>query len=212
MLPHATAPPTLQRLLTHFWPCFTRPTFTTFAALITGLITRTGPRTVCGMLTGSGLARTRPHDRAHTFFSRHRWNPHHPGQIMARLIVDLCTTPGQDLTLAGTLIKRSVRHVRHHDGARPAREHDLDFQAHVHRGAVRGAADPTGWVGDPARPTRLQRSETGHPRADRRVRGLRPHRRHRWSGDGRRRHSKNHESRGGAEPCAGSKVNHPWSR
>ncbi|WP_435112916.1 IS701 family transposase [Nocardiopsis synnemataformans] len=128
MLPHATIPPTLQRLLNHFWPCFTRPTFATFAALITGLITHTGPRTVCGMLTGSGLARIWPHDRAHTFFSRRRWNPHHLGQIMARLIVDLCTTPGQDLTLVvdDTLIKRSGRHVhhryRHHDGARPARD------------------------------------------------------------------------------------------
>lgn len=125
MLPHATIPPTLQRLLNHFWPCFTRPTFTTFAALITGLITHTGPRTICGMLTGTGLARTWPHHRAHTFFSHRTWDPHHLGQTMAQMIVDTCTTPDQDLTLAldDTLIKRSGPHVHHryrqHDGARP---------------------------------------------------------------------------------------------
>lgn len=125
MLPNATIPPTLERLLTHFWPHFTRPTFTTFAALITGLVTHTGPRTVCGMLTGTGLARLWPHDRAHTFFSHRRWNPHHLGQTMAHLIVSSFTTPDQDLTLVidDTLIKRSGRHVfaryRQHDGARP---------------------------------------------------------------------------------------------
>ena len=125
MLPNTTIPPTLQRLLTHFWPHFTRPTFTTFAALLTGLITHTGPRTVCGMLTGSGLARLWPHHRAHTFFSHRRWNPHHLGQTMAHLIVNAFTTPDQDLTLVidDTLIKRWGRRVfaryRQHDGARP---------------------------------------------------------------------------------------------
>lgn len=123
MLPHPTLPPTLQRLLTRFWPCFTRPAFTTFTALTAGLITHTGPRTVCGMLTGSGLARIWHHDRAHAFLARRRWNPHHLGEVMARLIVDTCITPGQDLTAVvdDTLIKRSGRHVHHrfrqHDGA-----------------------------------------------------------------------------------------------
>lgn len=32
-------------------------------------------RTVCGMLTGAVLFRAWPHDRAHFFFSRARWNP-----------------------------------------------------------------------------------------------------------------------------------------
>lgn len=128
MLPSATLPPSLQRLLNHFWPCFTRPTFATFAALITGLITHTGPRTICGMLTGSGLARLWPHHRAHAFFSHRRWDPHHLGRAMAHLIVATCTEPGQDLTLIAddTLIKRSGRHVfgryRQHDGSRPARD------------------------------------------------------------------------------------------
>ncbi|WP_017616600.1 IS701 family transposase [Nocardiopsis salina] len=126
MLPNATVPPNLQRLLNHFWPCFTRPTFATFTALLTGLITHTGPRTVCGMLTGSGLARLWPHHRAHTFFSHRRWDPHHLGRTMARLIAATCTPPGQDLTLIvdDTLIKRQGARVfgryRQHDGAGPA--------------------------------------------------------------------------------------------
>lgn len=125
MLPHPTLPPCLQRLLTHFWPHFTRPTFTTFTALITGLITHTGPRTVCGILTGSGLARHWHHDRAHAFFSRRKWDPHHLGLTMAHLITQAFTHPGQDLTLVidDTLIKRWGRRVwgrlRQHDGARP---------------------------------------------------------------------------------------------
>ena len=128
MLPHATIPPSLQRLLNHFWPCFTRPTFATFTALLTGLITHTGPRTICGMLTGAGLARTWPHHRAHAFFSHRRWDPHHLGLTMARLIAGTCTAPGQEITLAvdDTLIKRSGSQIhhryRHHDGARPKRD------------------------------------------------------------------------------------------
>ena len=124
MLPTPTVPPSLLRLLNHFWPCFTRPTFTTFTALVTGMIAQTGPRSVCGMLTGAGLARAWPHDRAHAFFSRRRWNPHHLCEVLARLITAAFTTGGQELTLAidDTLIKRSGRHVAHrarqHDGAR----------------------------------------------------------------------------------------------
>lgn len=53
---------------------FTAPGFTTFTAMVTGLVAQTGAGTVTGMLTGAGLARAWPHDRAHAFFSRTRWN------------------------------------------------------------------------------------------------------------------------------------------
>ncbi|GAB3445534.1 hypothetical protein GCM10027570_15780 [Streptomonospora sediminis] len=125
MLPNPTVPPSLLKLLNHFWPCFTRPTFAVFAALVTGLIAHTGTRTVCGMLTGAGLARTWPHDRAHAFFAQRRWSPDRLGETAARLVVRTCTAPGEALTLAvdDTLVKRSGSTVsarlRQHDGAAP---------------------------------------------------------------------------------------------
>ncbi len=124
MLPNVMVPASLLRLLNHFWPCFTRPTFTTFAALVTGMVAQTGRRSVCGMLTGAGLARVWAHDRAHAFFSRRRWDPHHLGDVLARLVTATFAPGRTDLTLAidDTLIKRSGRHVAHrarqHDGAR----------------------------------------------------------------------------------------------
>jgi hypothetical protein len=45
-----------MELLEEFRPCFTAPTFITFAMLAAGLIARPAGRTVCGMLAGAGLA------------------------------------------------------------------------------------------------------------------------------------------------------------
>ena len=72
MLP---VPASLMTLLAVFAPLFTAPSFRTFTALVCGFLAQPGKRTVCGMLTGAGLSRTWPHDRAHCFFSRARWNP-----------------------------------------------------------------------------------------------------------------------------------------
>ncbi|MDH6115367.1 hypothetical protein P3T36_007203 [Kitasatospora sp. MAP12-15] len=66
---------------------FTAPGFATFTALVTGLVAQTGPGTVTGMLTGAGLARAWPHDRAHSFFSRASWNVEILGIALAHLIV-----------------------------------------------------------------------------------------------------------------------------
>jgi hypothetical protein len=55
MLPFATIPPSLAGLLDIFRTCFTKPTFDTFTAMVTGLIGQTRRRTVCGMLLGAGL-------------------------------------------------------------------------------------------------------------------------------------------------------------
>ena len=50
-------PGSLAELLEEFRPCFTAPTFTTFAMLAAGLIARPAGRTVCGMLAGAGPGR-----------------------------------------------------------------------------------------------------------------------------------------------------------
>ncbi|WP_329364167.1 hypothetical protein [Streptomyces sp. NBC_01483] len=62
MLPDSTVPASLPAVLTFLRGCFTAPTFTTFAALVTGLITQTGRGTVMGMLTGAGLTHAWSHD------------------------------------------------------------------------------------------------------------------------------------------------------
>src|ERR1035441_10952920 len=72
MLPDTTlqVPASLMTLLTAFAPLFTAPSFRTFTMLACGFLAQPGRRTVCGMLSGAGLARLWPHDRAHWFFSR----------------------------------------------------------------------------------------------------------------------------------------------
>jgi hypothetical protein len=56
MLRVPTLPGSLLHVLEPFRPCFTTPTFATFAALLAGMIARPAHRTVCGMLAGAGLA------------------------------------------------------------------------------------------------------------------------------------------------------------
>ena len=86
MLPDVTLPASLSALLAVVAPCFTAPSFRTFCALACGFLGQTGKRTVCGMLTGAGLSRIWPHDRAHSFFSRARWDPDDLGLAAARLV------------------------------------------------------------------------------------------------------------------------------
>jgi hypothetical protein len=73
MLPDMV-PASLLTLLSVFSPLFTAPSFRTFTGLACGFLAQGGKRTVCGMLSGAGLARSWPHDRAHWFFSRARWD------------------------------------------------------------------------------------------------------------------------------------------
>jgi hypothetical protein len=70
MLPDPTVPASLLAVLELLRGCFTGPTFRTFAALVTGLITQTGRCTVTGMLTGAGLTRVWSHDRAASKLTR----------------------------------------------------------------------------------------------------------------------------------------------
>jgi DDE superfamily endonuclease len=115
MLPDATlpVPSSLMNLLAVLFPLFTAPSFRTFCGLACGFLTQTGKRTVCGMLTGAGLAQVWPHDRAHWFFSRARWNPDELGIAVAKLVVALLVPAGEPVSVAidDTLFKRRGKKV-----------------------------------------------------------------------------------------------------
>src|SRR6266699_6107824 len=88
-------PASLMTVLVVFAPLFTAPSFRTFVMLACGFLAQPGKRTVCGMLTGAGLSRIWPHDRAHSFFSRARWNPDDLGIAAARLVTSLLVPDGE---------------------------------------------------------------------------------------------------------------------
>src|SRR6266581_6396443 len=127
MLP-GTPPPlpaSLASLLAVFGPLFTAPSFRTFTALACGFLAQTGKRTVCGMLAGAGLSRAWPHDRAHWFFARARWNADELGLAAAKLVVALLVPAGEPVTVAidDTLARRRGNKVWaaswFHDGSAP---------------------------------------------------------------------------------------------
>ena len=113
MLPDATlpVPASLMGLLTSFAPVFTAPSFRTFWGLACGFLAQTASRTVCGMLAGAGLSRRWPHDRAHWFLARARWNPDDLGLAAATLAAALLVPAGQPVTVAidDTLFRRRPR-------------------------------------------------------------------------------------------------------
>lgn len=123
MLPSSTLPASLLVVLENLRGVFTAPSFATFTALATGLITNTGTGTVTRMLTCAGLARSWPHDRAHSFFSRAAWSADTLGLYLSRLIVRTLLPDGAALTVAvdDTLFKRRGKKVFgagwQHDGA-----------------------------------------------------------------------------------------------
>jgi hypothetical protein len=100
-------------LLVVFQPCFTAPAYRTFCGLASGFLAQTGRRTVCGMLTGAGLSRVWPHDRAHYFFARARWSPDQLGLTLARLVAGLLVPAGAPVLVAidDTLFKRCGKKV-----------------------------------------------------------------------------------------------------
>ena len=118
-------PASLASLLAWFAPLFTVPSFRTFCGLACGFLSQTGSRTVCGMLSGAGLSRLWPHDRAHWFFSRARWDPDELGLAATRLVAGLLVPAGQPVVVAidDTLFKRRGKKVWaaswFHDGSAP---------------------------------------------------------------------------------------------
>lgn len=129
MLPEPTLPASLAALLGALRPCFTARSFRTFCGLAAGLAGQVRRRTVVGMLLGAGLARAWPHDRAHYFFARARWETGELGLAAARLVVLLLVPPGAPLPVAvdDSLFRRSGRKVHgagwQHDGSAASRDH-----------------------------------------------------------------------------------------
>ncbi|MTJ60909.1 transposase, partial [Nocardia seriolae] len=127
MLQPCTLPVALTRVLFPLRKCFTAPTFTTFTMLVAGLFAQPATRTVCGMLTGAGLARVWHHTRAHRFFSAARWDPAQLGLVVAELIVAQLLPPGSAITVAvdDTLCRRRGKRVHaagwFHDGSAAGR-------------------------------------------------------------------------------------------
>ena len=93
MLPGLTLPASLAVLLGALRPCFTAPSFVTFCGLAAGLAGQVRRRTVVGMLLGAAVQRAWPHDRAHYFFARARWelDLDHPGATRAWLLIVLAS-------------------------------------------------------------------------------------------------------------------------
>lgn len=108
MLRPTSVPHSLRSILDGFSNCFTAPTFRVFQALVVGFIMRPTARTVCGMLTGAGLARYWHHARAHRFFSSARWSARQVGLVLATLVVQRLVPPGEPILLAldETLLRR----------------------------------------------------------------------------------------------------------
>jgi DDE superfamily endonuclease len=125
MLQLETLPASLAGLVWAFRPCFTAPTFRTFAALVAGMVAQPGRHTVCGMLVGAGLSRVWRHWRAHRFFSQARWCAQRVGLVAAGLVVQHLVPAGAAVLVAvdDTLFRRSGRRVAEafwqHDGSRP---------------------------------------------------------------------------------------------
>jgi DDE superfamily endonuclease len=119
------APASLMTLLAVFAPLFTAPSFRTFTGLACGFLAQGGKRTVCGMLSGAGLSRLWPHDRAHWFFARARWDADALGLAAALLVVSLLVPAGApvDVAVDDTLFKRRGKKVWaaswFHDGSAP---------------------------------------------------------------------------------------------
>ena len=95
-----SVPDSLSSLLHHFRSCFTAPGYEVFTAMFTGFILRPVERTVCGMLTGAGLAGVWHHSRAHRFFANTRWDVRQVGMILAALVVEVLLSPEAPILLA----------------------------------------------------------------------------------------------------------------
>src|SRR5256885_5235101 len=127
MLPGLMVPISLRRLLDAFTGCFTAPTFEVFSAMVIGLVSQTSNRTVCGMLTGAGLATSWSHHRAHRFFSVARWSVDQIGLTVFDLVLTHLVADGTDLLVAvdDTAHRRRGRKVHGvgwiHDGSAPSR-------------------------------------------------------------------------------------------
>jgi SRSO17 transposase len=122
-------PVSLDELLILFAPCFTRPSYATFRALVVGQVSQTGLRTVCGMLVGARLSGVWHHARAHRFFSHARWSVDELGLRIAGVIIERLTESGAAVLVAvdDTLLHRLGRKVHgthwHHNATANSDKH-----------------------------------------------------------------------------------------
>jgi hypothetical protein len=81
--------------------------------LVAGLFAQPAGRTVCGILTGAGLARIWHHGRAHRIFSAARWCPRQVGLLLTELIVTHLLAADAPITVAidDTLFRRRGKKV-----------------------------------------------------------------------------------------------------
>lgn len=127
MLPGLILPMSLRRLLDSFVGCFTKPTFVVFTAMVAGMISQPGKKTVCGMLAGAGLARSWSHDRAHRFFAKAVWSADAVGLVVLDLVVAYLLGADAVIVLAvdDTAHRRRGKQVHGaswiHDGSAPSR-------------------------------------------------------------------------------------------
>jgi hypothetical protein len=109
-------------------PCFTAPSFTTMAALVTGALSGNAPRTLTGMWQAAGLAGKAHWSRAHRFFSRAVRDLDQVGLALARSVVARFVPRGAAVTLAvdATLFHRYGKKVHgakyQHDGSAKGRD------------------------------------------------------------------------------------------
>ncbi|HWS33496.1 MAG TPA: transposase [Actinoplanes sp.] len=128
MLRIPTLPASWVQLLCHFRPCFTAPTFTTFVAVVSGLVARPQRRTVTGMLIGAGLSRVWHHSRTHRFFSREVWSVEQVSRVVTALVVATLIPAGDPVLIAvdDTVFTRSGRRIAaagwHHDATTKPRK------------------------------------------------------------------------------------------
>ncbi len=127
MPPGLNLPASLLSLLNELRLCFTAPGFVTFCGLLAGLAGRVRRRTVVGMLLGGCLQHLWPHDRAHYFFARARWELDQLGLAVAQLAVTLLVPADAALLVAvdDSVFRRSGRKVHgagwQYDGSSPSR-------------------------------------------------------------------------------------------
>lgn len=114
-------PSSLDQLLILFAPCFTRPTFEVFRAMVLGQISQTRLRCVTGMLVGARLSESWHHARAHRFFSNARWSADELGLTVAGVIAQRLLPSDAPLVVPvdDSLLKRRGRRIFgthwHHD-------------------------------------------------------------------------------------------------
>jgi DDE superfamily endonuclease len=120
-------PSSLNELLLLFAPCFSRPTFRTFCALVVGQVSQTRLRCVTGMLVGARLSGVWHHARAHRFFSAARWCVDELGLKVAEVIVERLLPADAPLVVPvdDSLLKRRGRRIFgcfwHHDATANSR-------------------------------------------------------------------------------------------